>query len=491
MKKELRGIDVYGGNRNPDGSETTPIVINWKQVKQSGIDFAILRVTELYGIDQQFKRNAKRCEARKIPYGVYRYSYALTTADAVKEAKDVVKALKGRKLDYPVFYDMEWDKQYNLSAAQVEAIALAFFDVIVKAGYKVGIYCNLNWYRNKLSEKLKQYPLWVASYASNDTGQPVERLRPNYPNVIGWQYSENGTVPGINRPTDMNIFYEEIPEDDDVEDDEDEDFVPGIAPEKVTAEDVLNVARRYLGYNEADGSFREIINLYNSITPLPVGYAMQYGDQWCACFQSVIFYLAGNLDLIGGGECSCPRIIEIFKKMGIWQEDGTVTPQPGWLILFAWSSTSQPNNLTADHIGIVEYVENGIVHTIEGNANEKVARRTYRVGDPVIRGYGMPKFGASKKIDIITPEKPAEKSYEGIVSGNTVLNKTPKCVGKIKSNSVPVKTWAGSKYDSIKSYPILNKGNLVDLCDGVDGWYYIRIGNNIFGFVEATAIEIV
>ena len=479
MKKELRGIDVYGGNRNPDGSETTPIVINWKQVKQSGIDFAILRVTELYGIDQQFKRNAKRCETRKIPYGVYRYSYALTTADAVKEAKDVVKALKGRKLDYPVFYDLEWNEQFNkLSTAQVEAIALAFFDVIVKAGYKVGIYCNLNWYRNKLSEKLKSYPLWISSYAANDTGEVVERLRPNYPNVIGWQYSENGTVPGINRPTDMNIFYEEIPEDD-----EDEDFVSGIAPEKVTAEDVLNVMRGWLGYSEAK-------DLYNSHTPLAIGYVLTYSDSWCDATVSAAFIKLGATDLIGGTECGVERHIQLFKAAGIWEEDGRITPKPGDIICFNWDEYSSNNNGFADHIGIVEYVDS-VIHTIEGNASGEVKRRTYAIGDGNIRGYARPKYGAAKKIDIITPEKPAEKSYEGIVSGNTVLNKTPKCVGKIKSNSVPVKTWAGSKYDSIKSYPILNKGNLVDLCDGMDGYYYVRINNNIFGFVEAKYIEIV
>lgn len=137
--------------------------------------------------------------------GVYKYSYAKTVAEAEKEADAVLAVLNNRHLDFPVFYDLEWDKQAALGKAAIASIAKAFLNKITKAGYKAGIYCNTNWYKNILDTKTLNYDYWIASYPYKDNGTVQERLKPSA--GIGWQYSSKGTVEGISGPVDMNLFY--------------------------------------------------------------------------------------------------------------------------------------------------------------------------------------------------------------------------------------------------------------------------------------------
>ena len=82
--------------------------------------------------------------------------------------------------------------------------------IIVKAGYKFGIYCGYSWYQNQLPECAKKYDCWVARYPNNDTGELQERLRvPASTGVIGWQYSSKATIPGIPTKTDRSVFYKD------------------------------------------------------------------------------------------------------------------------------------------------------------------------------------------------------------------------------------------------------------------------------------------
>lgn len=161
----------------------------------------------------------------------------------------------------------------------------------------------------------------------------------------------------------------------------------------VTAQDVLNVMRSWLGYSEANGKFEQIIDLYNSHKPLARGYAVKYTDEWCDTTVSAAAIKAGAVDLIGT-ECGCEEHVKIFKSKGIWIEDGTITPQPGDIILFNWDTNSQPNDGYSDHIGFVESVSGRTITTIEGNKGQAVARRTLTVGAGNIRGYARPKYAS-------------------------------------------------------------------------------------------------
>ena len=190
-----KGIDVSSYQGKPD----------WGKVRTSGIDFAILRCHQKYGVDASFEHNYAGAAGNGISVGVYKYSYALNADDAVKEAMAVLDVLKGRELQLPVYYDLEDNSQVTFGKEVIEGIVNAFANTVTANGYRVGIYCNKWWYDNKLSESLKNsYPLWIAVVPSEDTGEIKESLRPADADI--WQYSWKGKVDGIAGDVDMDVI---------------------------------------------------------------------------------------------------------------------------------------------------------------------------------------------------------------------------------------------------------------------------------------------
>ena len=104
---------------------------------------------------------------------------------------------------------------------------------------------------------------------------------------------------------------------------------------------IVNVANKYLGWAEVNGQDDLIIDRYNDIRPLG-GYKMNHNDAWCAAFVSVVKHEAG-FDSIIPTECSCQNMINLFKRLGTWQEDGRITPQIGDIIFYNWDDNTQPN----------------------------------------------------------------------------------------------------------------------------------------------------
>ena len=157
---------------------------------------------------------------------------------------------------------------------------------------------------------------------------------------------------------------------------------------------VLRAAASLVGVRGGTAAHHQLVNDYNSVKPLPVGYAVKTTDDWCDIFVTTVFQREGLSGLIGR-ECGVERHIQIFKRLGIWNENGASTPKAGDIITFNWDQNSQQNNGFADHIGIVESVSNGIIHTIEGNSNNQVRRNTYRIGHGNIRGFATPRYQIS------------------------------------------------------------------------------------------------
>ena len=173
---EIRGIDVSAWQGK----------IDWKTVADYGMGFAILRITEAGNvIDSYFEQNFSECRKYNISVGAYKYSYAMTVAEIQSEARKVVEVLNGRKLQYPVWLDLEWNNQRSLGAEQIHKLAEAFEKIITAAGYKFGIYCNVDWYLNVICSHLKKYDFWIARYPASDNGTLQERLRPDF--GVGWQ----------------------------------------------------------------------------------------------------------------------------------------------------------------------------------------------------------------------------------------------------------------------------------------------------------------
>ncbi|MGF0031905.1 GH25 family lysozyme [Bariatricus sp. SGI.154] len=184
-----KGIDVSEHNGD----------INWEKVKASGIEFAIIRCG--YGTnrsdqdDKKWLRNVSECERLGIPYGVYIYSYATNTDRALSEAQHVLRLISGHNLSYPVYFDME---DNSTIGSDLNAIAQTFCSTIKNAGYAVGVYANLDWWNNYLTDtRFSQWYRWVAQWSSacNYTGE-----------YALWQYSAIGSVDGISGPVDLDYL---------------------------------------------------------------------------------------------------------------------------------------------------------------------------------------------------------------------------------------------------------------------------------------------
>ena len=154
----------------------------------------------------------------------------------------------------------------------------------------------------------------------------------------------------------------------------------------------VNTAKSYLGYSESSGKHRQIIDLYNSKSPLPRNYKVTYTDAWCATFVSAVAIKCGMANIIPR-ECSCFYQVEQFQKMERWCENDGYIPKPGDVIYYDWQDNGVGDNTgVPDHVGIVEYVSEGSICVIEGNKNDSVERRYITVNARYIRGYGLPNF---------------------------------------------------------------------------------------------------
>lgn len=163
-----------------------------------------------------------------------------------------------------------------------------------------------------------------------------------------------------------------------------------------TRASMIEQAQAWVGRNEADGSFKSIIDTYNSHTPLARGYELKYTDEWCAGFVSAVAIATGNTDNVPL-EVSCPRMIQIAQNMGIWQENDGYVPSPADIILYDWDDSGNGDNTAnPDHVGIVESVSDGVITVIEGNMSEKVGRRSLYVDGRYIRGFITPEYKAGE-----------------------------------------------------------------------------------------------
>lgn len=183
------------------------------------------------------------------------------------------------------------------------------------------------------------------------------------------------------------------------------------------ASKVVAQAKAWLGKKESNGSFKVIIDTYNSQKKLPRGYKVKYTDEWCATFVSAVAVKLGYTDIIPT-ECGCDKMIALFKKLGCWIENENRTPKAGEIIFYDWQdSGSGDNRGSTDHVGIVEKVSGGQIIVIEGNKGQAVARRYLKINGKYIRGYGVPKYdkepSAKKAVNTIAKEVIAGKWGNG------------------------------------------------------------------------------
>lgn len=184
--------------------------INWTEVKDFGVRFAMIRLGySSHGDgsihdDAQYERNIKQCADKGIIAGIYFFSQAVTVDEAEKEANYVADRIRNERIKGPVAFDMEYVGDYDrintLDKIQRTKIADAFCTVIKKRGYKAMIYTNPSWVDESLDlSYLTDFDIWLAQYNEYPTFDYQ---------FIMWQYSESGTIPGINTPVDLNIYFQ-------------------------------------------------------------------------------------------------------------------------------------------------------------------------------------------------------------------------------------------------------------------------------------------
>lgn len=197
--------------------------IDWAKVKEAGVEFAILRSVRRSGkVDKQLANNIKGCTDNGIPFDFYKYMYALTVEDAVREATEVVEALarlgvKANK-NTVIWADVEDASQMALSVSALSEIVQAFRDTVVEAGFTFGLYMGKYYYeKGELDTALFDNHTWIARYYNGynvmQFGQePNEKYKPVAKNgeLWGWQYTSSGRVNGISGNVDLDIAYYDI-----------------------------------------------------------------------------------------------------------------------------------------------------------------------------------------------------------------------------------------------------------------------------------------
>ena len=222
---EQTGFKTYEDEENGvtsrigiDVSEFQGEDIDWKQVRESGIEFVIIRLGyRAYGetgelvLDDMFDRNMQGALEAGLDVGVYFFSQAITPGEAVEEAEFVLEHVRGYEIDGPIVYDTEEIKgdtarTDNNTRQEFTNYCKVFCDTIEQAGYDPMIYANMKWMAFTLDmEQLADYDFWYADY--HDVPQcPYE--------YEIWQYSETGAVPGINANVDLNVWFQKNSEDE-------------------------------------------------------------------------------------------------------------------------------------------------------------------------------------------------------------------------------------------------------------------------------------
>lgn len=176
---------------------------NFEPFKNAGYGYVICKISEGQSADRCFEQHYGNCVKSNIPVGAYVFSHATNTSKARAEAEYALKILNGRKLGLPIFMDLEAsDINYGWNV-DITPVALAFGEIIKKAGYKWGVYANQSWLINKLKvDALREAGamIWCAKYSDE---KPTV-----YCDI--WQYSDNGIVPGFSHKVDINITMTDV-----------------------------------------------------------------------------------------------------------------------------------------------------------------------------------------------------------------------------------------------------------------------------------------
>lgn len=284
---QMKGIDVSSWQGD----------IDFQQVKNSGINFVIIKAGEWDFTDPNFEKNYEAAKAAGLYIGFYWFCDGETLDEISMEAESCIEALEGKQFDFPIFMDMEKGYQFNLGREFCSNAVREFCGKLEKAGYFAGLYVSASWLDDTFGVIYKdvreKYAIWVADW----------RGYCGYDGDYGmWQYGA-GYVPGINAKTDFNIL--DIGYDTDypgsvVEDGVDLDYAYADYPSLI----ISNGLNNYPKPETEDTSCREVANVLSIKGAVPI----LSGDKWFLIDESCKFTLKTlpfakvNIYLVGGGQ---------------------------------------------------------------------------------------------------------------------------------------------------------------------------------------------
>ena len=488
---DLKGIDVSEHQKNVDYAALG-----------KSIDFVILRCSKRMSLDEMWHTHVAGFRKANVPIkGVYHFIYAHDIASAKAEAEFAVKTVEaeGFGKDLTIWADFEYDtitkakRDYDvkLGPAECRSFTKAFCDTVKSLGHPTGIYTNNDFVVNYYGDSfLKDYDVWFAWYNQNKASRKHSI----------WQYSSKGRLPGYNYNLDMDIIFNA--EKETVSQTPVKETPANTKIQTVTdaINKVLGIAEAEEGYHEkasaasldsktansGSNNYTKYGKVMHSVQPSN----MDYPAQWCDCFVDYCIYIAFGADL--GRKVLCGTFDDYtvlsanyYKQAGRWYTSG----QRGDQIFFQQASAGG-----ICHTGLVREVKNGRVYCVEGNKDNAVRFKEYSIYDSYIAGYGRPKY----ELTIGIAEKGNSSSSSNAdqvatTSTSNKLNTVPLWVGKVTASQLNVRSWAGTEYPNIKSYPLLGKDNLIDVCSTVysaanEPWYYVRIAGKYYGFVSAKYI---
>ena len=456
-----KGVDISYANGN----------IDLAKVKNAGYEFVMIRCG--YGSDitsqddTQFASNVAKAEKLGMPWGVYLFSYACSTTDAKSELAHIdrllkAQAKKGYKPTMPIALDIEptsyvknnggWNKT-NLTN-----VATIVLDGLKNLGYYPMIYTGYSELDSMLSDHIrKDYDCWFAQWNSTPNAYKYNKLGI-------WQYGgetnyiDGNSIAGVG-VIDKNKCYKDYPTIiknggyngfSKNSSNSTSTTTPSTSTSTTTTsttitetqlrQKVANQANAWIGAKEGDSTHAEILRIYNSQSPLPVGYKMQTHDAWCAAFVSAVWLKVGIAKYITT-ECGCGRFRDNAMKLGIWVENDAYKPKVGDAIIYYWSDSGSGDCQTgADHIGLVTAVNGNSFTVTEGNTgNSEVAKRTMQVNGRYIRGFITPDYAAiAKKVGgTIKPDS-------GSSSSSSSSSNSSSSTGS--STIKEVQTWCNNNY---------------------------------------------
>lgn len=461
MKK---GIDVSEFNG----------VIDWSNVKNAGIDFAILRST--FGsesqsqIDGQYFQNAQGCIKNKIPFGIYHFAYFVNEQKAKAEADFAIKKADEYK-DYVKFIVLDIEEDTERYAKSMgynpdwTACSVAFLERVKESGYTPILYTNYNWLKNKLDySRLKEYKLW---YAAPDASKPA------YDCAV-WQYSWKGRINGISGDVDMNYCY-------------DDTLFTNSKSTSTSASSMsdktkfLNVARDYIGKN-GDFVCNTKLNLHMIV-------------DWCAFSVSAIMqdcgFIGKYIKEIEGGAGSIPRGSD--GVYGKWFKKGTDTPQAGDLFFLRYADYPNNDKYFCDHVGIVESVDGNTITTLEGNVDgtygnwqktSTFTRKTRYLSNNTVYAFYRPNWQVSKSTSTASTAENKVKIYQ-IESSVKVDFKTT----VVATDGVNIRQGAGTSFNILGVIPCGETVAISNLTSGGAYKWGLTTYNGVKGWIALDYTE--